>query len=92
MGTGQDTRQCGQMRLTRTEILWSSERRGVGHVDSSRGDVCWVRKVWSSMGSGCLASLLGDDDKRDDKGHGETFFRWSEQADQASPMRKAELR
>lgn len=37
MDTGESTGQCGQMRLTRTGILlWSSERRGVGHLDSSR--------------------------------------------------------
>lgn len=37
MDTGETTGQFGQMRLTRTGILlWSSERRGVGHFDSSR--------------------------------------------------------
>lgn len=42
--------------------------------------------------SGSLALVLGRDDKRDDKGHGETFFWWSEQADQATPTGRAELR
>lgn len=80
MDTGETTGQFGQMRLTRTGILlWSSERRGVGHFDSSRVESSQVEamcvgKVWSMCSallcSRSLAFLLGADDKRDDMGHG----------------------
>lgn len=63
-------------------------------VKPGRGDVFWVLKVWSTGSSGWLSGLWSWEPtrERDDMRHGETFFRWSEQADQATPMRRTELR
>lgn len=49
--------------------------------------------MWALRCSGSLAFLLEADDKREmTRDMGETFFWWSEQADQATPMGRAELR
>lgn len=68
-------------------------RLNSSRVKSRRGEACWLGEgmeygLWPS-----LALLVGADDKiREMTGDGETFFWWSEQADQATPMRRAELR
>lgn len=67
MDTGETTGgQCGQMRLTRSGILlWSSERRGVGHFDSTRVEssqleaMCAGESMEYVLCSGSLAFLLG---------------------------------
>lgn len=98
----------GRMRLTRSGILWSSDRRGVGHFDSTRVKPNQVSsqveatcvgsgKVWSMEFGLCSAlevwlSSWKPMTREMTRDMGETFFWWSEQADQATPMGRAELR